>query len=316
MSLYTKAEKTLKGKYDIDVLENIVLARNDRAVYYVEFIQGSMLFTKIHGKSPMDLFNDDNCFSFSDINEIFYMNSKYAEVAGRNFYKQKNLNTIKNTKLESNVTIPVTINNQLFWIRIHIYQVLPNESGSMKLGSCYITDVTKYLVHEEALYEKTHKDELTRLFNRFALYYHFELYGHNAPITSFYFDIDDFKKYNDTVGHDAGDKLLVQLSEKLMEIHDNTFFSYRLGGDEFYALCFGTNITKAKKYVEKIQNAIKDISIAGGKEKLTLSIGVVHTIDDITHKRELFMKEADRLMYISKKNGKNRATYGEFIVYK
>ena len=316
MSLYKNAEKALKEKYDIDILEQIVLARNDRAVYFVEFHNGKIDFTKIHGKSPMDLLNDLDFFTFDILDDIFFMNSKYGEVAGKEYYKKNNLDSIKYMDSEANVTIPLTIKNQLFWVRLHLYKTLEDELGNISVASCYITDVSKYLVHEESLYEKTHKDELTHLFNRYALYYHFELHGSRTPITSFFFDIDDFKVFNDSYGHDVGDEVLVRLSNKLTDLTDTHFSAYRLGGDEFYCLLFDKTLDEAKEYVSKLQESMKSIRIKGVKESLTLSIGVVHTTDDITHKREVFMKEADRLMYISKKNGKNTVTYGDFIVYK
>ena len=316
MKLYNKAERALKEKYNIDLLEQIVLARNDRAVYYVEFMDGDIIFTKIHGKSPMDFYNDTDSFHFSAVDNMFDMNSKYGEAAGKTFYKNKNLNSIRNMENEANITIPVVIKNRRFWLRFHLYKTLSNEDGTFKLASCYITDVSKYLVHEEALYEKTHKDELTKLFNRYALYYHFELHGSRTPITSFYFDIDDFKQYNDTYGHDIGDEVLVQFASKLRALSSDVFNCYRLGGDEFYCLLYDTNPNEAEKIVDHLQDSMKTVIIPDVKEQLSISVGVLHSHDDVTYKRDVFMKEGDRLMYASKQNGKQQATYGAFLVYK
>ena len=170
-------------------------------------------------------------------------------------------------------------------------------------------------MNEEELYEKTHKDELTGLFNRYTLYYHFELHGSRAPMAGFYFDIDDFKMYNDTYGHDVGDEVLVQFSKQLLASTEENFNAYRLGGDEFFCLVLDSNVDKVKEYVERIRKSIQSIAIPKVNDKLTLSIGVVLTNDEITHKREAFVKEADRLMYVSKKNGKNTVTYGNFVVF-
>lgn len=315
MKLYDKAEKALREKYDVDLLKEIFLAREDRAVYYVEYTKNGIFFNKVHGKSPMDYFNDQDSFEFSDIESIFYMHSKYGEVAGKQFYKNRNLNTIKNMVEEANVTIPLYIENQIFWVRFHLYRTLKHEDGSTKLASCYITDVSKYLIHEEALYEKTHKDELTMLFNRYALYYHFELHGGRTPITSFYFDIDNFKKYNDKYGHDIGDEVLIRFSRQLKEMSSDDFNCYRLGGDEFYCLLFDNDPEKGKQIVTQLSESIRNIKVPGVSEQLSISIGVLHTNEMISHKREAFMKEGDRLMYTSKRNGKNQATYGEFLVY-
>ena len=313
--LYKKAEKELMVKYEIDLLEQIVLARNDRAVYYVEYLDSGLVFTKIHGKSPLDICENGDIFNFSLIEKNYDMTSKYGEVVGQQHYKNTNINFIRNMTDEANITIPVILNHQRFWIRMHLYTVLNNDQGKPILASCYITDVTKYLIYEEQLYEKTHKDELSGLFNRYTLHYHFELHGNKTPIVGMYFDIDDFKVYNDTYGHDVGDMVITRLSENLKSIQNDDFISYRIGGDEFFALIFNSNLSKIEDYVNEVSESIKSIRIPRIKEKLSISIGVVYTTGDITHKSELFIKEADRLMYVSKRNGKDRHTKGEFIVF-
>lgn len=315
MNLYKKAEKSLFEKYNIDLLEQIVLARNDRAVYYVEFIESTIIFTKIHGKSPLDFSKQGNRFTFDYVEEVFDINSKYGEVAGKEYYKNTNLNSIKDMEHEANISIPLLINHQRFWVRFHLYTTLYDENGKPTLASCYITDVTKYLVHEEALYEKTHKDELTKLFNRYALSYHFEIRGNNTPVLGFYFDIDNFKKYNDIYGHDIGDQVLEKLSDNLLKLSNDKFKVYRLGGDEFFVLVFNTDKSQIQKYSNSINDCIKKIEISKIDEILSLSIGCVYTSGDIRYKSELFIKEADRLMYVSKKNGKNTITVGEFLVF-
>lgn len=315
MNLYKKAEKSLLEKYNIDLLEQIVLARNDRAVYYVEFINSKIIFTKIHGKSPLDFSKQGDSFTFDYVEQVFDIDSKYGEVAGKEYYKNTNLNAIKYMEHEANISIPLLINHQRFWVRFHLYTTLHDDNGKPTLASCYITDVTKYLVHEEALYEKTHKDELTKLYNRYALSYHFEIRGDNIPVLGFYFDIDNFKKYNDTYGHDIGDQVLVKLSENLLKLTNEKFNVYRLGGDEFFVLVFNTNQAQIQKYTDLINDCIANIEIPTIDEVLSLSIGCVYTHGDIRYKSELFIKEADRLMYVSKRKGKSTITVGEFVVF-
>jgi len=316
MNTYKQAEKTLKQKYNISVIQEIVLARTDRAIYYVEYLEQEMLFSKIHGKSPMDLFENGDSFPFTLVEDIFDMDSKYGEVAGRQYYKINNLNQLKNLDEESNITIPLQIHNQRYWLRFHLYSIKKDEQGKTILASCYITDVTKYLVNEELLYEKTHKDELTQLFNRYALYYHFELHGSRVPLVSFYFDIDNFKHFNDEYGHDIGDEVLTLFSDRLKRLFNDNFICYRLGGDEFYCLLFQSNLTEAKEYVNKIQDSIRQCKLQDIEDKLSVSIGVAYSEDPINTKYVAFMEKADKLMYESKKAGKNQATYGEFVVFK
>lgn len=315
MKQFYNAEKNLREKYNIDILKEIILQRNDRAIYYCEFLNDDIVFTKIHGKSPLDKYDKEGRFNFSNVKEMFDMTSKYGDVTGQEYYKELNLNYIINMDDEANVTIPLVIKNQKFWVRFHLYSVQKDENEKPILASCYITDVTKYLIHEENLYEKTHTDELTGLFNRYTLYYHFELHGDKLPITSYYFDIDYFKEYNDTYGHDVGDKVLYQFAQNLKALMQKDFYCYRLGGDEFYCLLLNSTPKKAKEYISLLNNAIKSVHIPNVKEKLSISIGVVTTKGSIKIKYDAFMKEADRLMYTSKKNGKDRYTKGDFVIF-
>ena len=154
--LYLEAEKRLKEKYDVDLLNQLILAREDRAIYYVEYKKNDITYTKIHGDSPLDKISKNNTFHLSTIDSLFDMDSKYAEVAGKDFYKTKNLNIIREMVDESNVTIPIKINGNRHWIRLHSYTTLKNEKGNPILASCFITDVSRYLIGEELLYEKTH----------------------------------------------------------------------------------------------------------------------------------------------------------------
>jgi diguanylate cyclase (GGDEF)-like protein len=313
--LYFDAEKHLKETYDVSLLDQIVLAREDRAIYYVEYSDKEIKYTKIHGNGPLDMISKENAFTLHQLESLFDMDSKYGEVAGKEFYKSKNINSIKNMTEESNVTIPVLMNGKRYWVRLHSYATLI-EDNRVKLASCFITDVTKYLVAEELLYEKTHKDELTRLFNRYALYYHFELWGSQTPITSFYFDIDDFKHYNDTYGHKLGDKVLTSFSNYLLKLKSDDFVCYRLGGDEFYCLLLNSSPEKTKKYIDSIQESMQKATIKLEKKQLSVSIGVVTSNDPINKKYVPFMKLGDKMMYQSKAKGKNATTFATFELFK
>jgi len=314
MNQYQKAKKTLAEKYQIDLLQDIVLSRRDRAIYYVEY-GDKIAFTKIHGKSPLDLVSSESSFTLGQVDTMFDMESKYGEVAGKEYYKNLNMNSIQSIEEESNVTIPLMIQNDRYWLRFHLYSTKKNDEGKTILASCYITDVTRYLIHEEELYEKTHKDELTGLFNRYALYYHFTLHGHRTPITSYYFDIDDFKHYNDTYGHKIGDKVLTCFSDKLKDIFSDKFICYRLGGDEFYCLLYESNKDEAKKILTYIQKSMEISSGELESETLSVSIGVVTSKGDVSQKHVPFMEQGDKLMYESKNKGKNTATCGEFKIF-
>lgn len=123
-------------------------------------------------------------------------------------------------------------------------------------------------------------------------------------------DLDDFKTVNDTLGHEAGDKLLVELSVRLREMVRDSDFICRLGGDEF--LILATSVQKEEQIallVERLNNALHNpIRINGTDILVTASIGVALLGQRADNADELF-KCADIAMYRAKQNGRNQSHF-------
>ena len=123
------------------------------------------------------------------------------------------------------------------------------------------------------------------------------------PFTIAYFDLDNFKYVNDTLGHDAGDELLTVVSSTLSSSVRTVDFSARLGGDEFAVLFPILEEDKALAVLEKLQTEL----LAAMTEKqwpVTFSIGAI-TFTRITESSRDMVKKVDDLMYEVKKSGKN-----------
>ena len=122
------------------------------------------------------------------------------------------------------------------------------------------------------------------------------------PFCLLLFDIDDFKKVNDRWGHNAGDEVLVKITETVTaNIRDDDIFA-RWGGEEFVVLFSGIDIIKGAELAERIQKAVEE-TISGKAGKVTISIGVVQYRRE--ERIEDFVKRADDKMYEAKKAGKN-----------
>ena len=125
-------------------------------------------------------------------------------------------------------------------------------------------------------------------------------------------DIDFFKQFNDTYGHDEGDSALKKVSKVLNTFDDEYEYTFRLGGEEFGILIFDTNIEDLKEKLNAFQEKIKDLNIphsASATNILTISMGVV-IINKQTYNntsKELY-KFADDKLYNSKENGRNQYT--------
>ena len=167
-------------------------------------------------------------------------------------------------------------------------------------------------LHQDELDHKTQhlielsvKDALTGAYNRRYLEDVIEqrvnfLKRHNEPFSVLLLDIDNFKKINDTQGHRAGDKLLVNLVALIQHYIRNIDCICRYGGEEFVVVLAGCSVEAAMFKAERIRKEVEEIG-------MTISIGVA-VFDDAS--QNLLIEEhihlADLALYQAKKEGKNQ----------
>jgi diguanylate cyclase (GGDEF)-like protein len=122
-------------------------------------------------------------------------------------------------------------------------------------------------------------------------------------------DLDDFKRINDTFGHDMGDRVLVRIVERIKEVIREDDGLYRWGGEEFIVLAKGTSSVKLDVLTQKILRAVSeaDFQYSGTGVPTTISIGATSFIETDQTSEEA-LKRADDALYESKRNGKNRST--------
>jgi diguanylate cyclase (GGDEF)-like protein len=159
-------------------------------------------------------------------------------------------------------------------------------------------------------------DGLTRLYNKthITLILAEQIYeaeARQAPLSIFMFDIDHFKNYNDTNGHDAGDQLLKELSKLAQENVRRSDYVGRFGGEEFLLVLPNTNKRQAQIVAEKVRERIADYSFPFGKNqplgRLSVSGGVASYPADGLDTTSL-IRAADGALYQSKREGRNRTT--------
>lgn len=158
------------------------------------------------------------------------------------------------------------------------------------------------------------KDALTDLYNRRYLVGYLDKevrrsIRHKRPLSVAMLDIDDFKKYNDTFGHRAGDELLKDLSSIMQESVRNVDTIVRYGGEEFLILFPETEKASAVASAERIRSSIAAHSflLPNGQPstRITASIGIASFPIDGTFENEI-IETADKMLYKAKKQGKNR----------
>ena len=126
------------------------------------------------------------------------------------------------------------------------------------------------------------------------------------------FDIDNFKKINDTYGHQFGDEVLVQVSKIILSSLRNTDFSFRYGGEEILAVLTNSSSEQALIPIERIRIKIENypFKFDGQDIKVTISAGISSTKEEISSAEQL-TKTADEALYKAKHSGKNKVILAE-----
>lgn len=125
------------------------------------------------------------------------------------------------------------------------------------------------------------------------------------PLSVLLMDVDHFKKFNDTFGHQAGDEVLKSISKVLAETQSPCFQPARYGGEEFVAVMPGLSEAEAFELAEIVRQRIELAKPAG--HEVTASFGVASWDADVRGKGELVAR-ADKALYASKAGGRNRVT--------
>lgn len=162
------------------------------------------------------------------------------------------------------------------------------------------------------------RDPLTGLFNRRHLEETLELELHRSarrgePLSVVMFDVDHFKTYNDTFGHDAGDLVLQQLSKLVQQVIRAGDVACRYGGEEFLLLQPGMSAEHAVRRAEGLREAAAKLALEHRGSTLgsvTLSLGVA-TYPDHTRNGAELIRRADEALYRAKRGGRNRTEVAE-----
>lgn len=177
-----------------------------------------------------------------------------------------------------------------------------------------IRDVTDSRNTHDRLADLAHRDPLTGLLNRHALY---EAIGRriagNTPTAALFIDLDGFKTINDTHGHAAGDEVLRAVAAllKLHVRHDDVVA--RLGGDEFVIISTpDTASIIAERLLHELESSIANHHGTALHVGASIGIADISTFDprhrphDPAKQAETLVRNADRAMYDAKRNGKHQ----------
>ena len=196
------------------------------------------------------------------------------------------------------------------WLRIASDPTQYGDWGSLWSG--VVTDITEQKALEHELARQAHIDMLTGLGNR---RHFFELAEkelararrHHEPLAILMLDVDYFKQFNDTYGHDVGDRVLRKMGEICTGVLRGNDVLGRLGGEEFAALLPETAMEAALETAERLRAAVADagMELAGGKLlHFTVSIGAA-CLTPGDENIDAVLKRADAALYAAKDAGRN-----------
>jgi diguanylate cyclase (GGDEF)-like protein/PAS domain S-box-containing protein len=202
------------------------------------------------------------------------------------------------------------------WVESN-YVVVKNDEGRSIGFRGVSIDISQRKSFEEQLTHQALHDPLTKLGNRTLFRDRVEhaisrTTRSHAPVAVLFLDLDNFKTVNDSLGHAAGDKLLISVTERLQGCLRSSDTPARLGGDEFAVLLEDLeHVGQACSIAERIRTVLcAPFSIAGTEVFIGSSIGIATAVDGHETPEEL-LRNADVAMYMSKSNGRDRVTVFE-----
>ena len=266
-------------------------------------------------------YSEEEVIGNNDIWELLYPDEKY-----RTSIYNKALEVIGKGKeladFETTILCKDSTSRVLSWNTQDVKDKRGNVIGSIAVAR----DVTEIIASEkklkaltlelkqsnEKLHELSYKDKLTNIPNRRA--YEEKIINEiesakrsGKPLALLMIDIDNFKEYNDTYGHENGDIALYRVANKISNILPRkTDFLARYGGEEIVVILPYTSIENATIVAEKILQCVVDLNIkhsySNFNKVLTVSIGAVSTGANL----DKLFTHADQALYKAKKNGRNR----------
>jgi diguanylate cyclase (GGDEF)-like protein len=197
---------------------------------------------------------------------------------------------------------------------VYSHPLIPFWNVTMKLAVfLLVVDIlTRLKTSLVKVKELTRTDDLTGAANRRSFFESAQveidrMHRYKRAFSLAYIDLDDFKRINDVLGNEIGDRILrVVCGIILKNIRSSDIFA-RIAGDEFVLLLLETGAEQAQIVVEKLQEKLQD-KMRKGRWPVSFSIGVMTYIRSPASAEEL-VKKADNLMCAAKREGKNQIKY-------
>ena len=317
------AKKEISNE-EIERLRNFQAAIQTR-IESIENAQDVIIKTSSSFKDTLNLLPENFASVVSPlVNDYFFLKEKnnYSEMSPESFFQQA-------TKAIDILSTPYQSGILILTSKLETRQTRRLLQGGLFFFSATIAIVLllyfnrAFYLYDQQLHEEMEllsvTDQLTGLYNRRHFYTVFpkELRSTLRNGKQLYLgllDADNFKRYNDTYGHPAGDRVLENLASTMKAVLRRAGdYCFRVGGEEFCFLFSETNTDNAKKIADRIRSAIEEIAIEHQGNRpywvVTVSIGLVKIPENPDCVLEQVMPMVDEALYKAKEEGRNQCIF-------
>jgi diguanylate cyclase (GGDEF)-like protein len=287
-------------------------------------------FFSLFERAPVGIYYYNKALELEDINAHFMQMNKVEEkeaLIGTNLHELSNAQAIQAHKdvfdgKTGNYRGPFeSINNENLYVKLSTVPMI-NADGQVAGGITIINDITNEVTAKEKMIRNAYYDLLTNIPNRTLLMdklksFIAEKREHEEYAALLFLDIDNFKKVNETFGHDVGDNLLKQVAHRIEDVVGSKEIFARVSGNKFVILIPSLHIEKTlseemtAKYITIINKHFRQpLNVAGEEYHLSFTIGIVLFNNSDASAFDL-LKRAETAMYEAKRNAKGTSQFYE-----
>lgn len=309
---------TSERLFEKDILHQTILNTSPDAII-LSNLNGEILMASPATKKLLQVNDNESIIGkrleeFIDSSEIDRMYSNFNKLNEKqnNYANKYTCMTTKKNEIAIEVNSELVLNE--FGESTKVVSIIRDISDRYAMEQELRTSETKYkkiAIELEAINKKLKEtaiiDSLTGVYNRYYFDEKLSLLMESSsifksPLSLILLDLDHFKAVNDTYGHKAGDKVLIEVANAINSLIDKNNIFARWGGEEFIVLMPMTNLKDTQSFAEKIRHTLECINHSG-VGRVTVSIGI--STWNYIESSEQWFKRTDDYLYKAKNKGRN-----------